>query len=126
MEPVDKPAGLAHRPKDINDSSVRHRDNVAGLEDDVVLRVALFEQDRILDAKVLMLGALQEFDGRWIIHYNLACADARLGEPEPAFEHLREALEKRPQLAENAKDDPDLESLHDDERFDELLAAVPS
>jgi len=88
--------------------------------------IALFEQDRILDAKVLMLGALDEFDGHWIIHYNLACADARLGEPEPAFEHLREALEKRPQLADNAKDDPDLESLHDDARFDEILGAVAS
>ena len=88
--------------------------------------IALFELDKVAEGRELMLASLDAFDGHWIIHYNLACAEARLGEPESAFEHLRESLEQRPQLADNAKDDPDLDSLRDDARFDELLAAVTS
>ena len=85
--------------------------------------IALFEEDKVPAARELMLASLDPFEGHWIIHYNLACAEARLGETESAFTHLRESLDKRPQLAENAKDDPDLDSLRGDPRFDELLAA---
>jgi tetratricopeptide (TPR) repeat protein len=88
--------------------------------------VALFDEDRVPVAKELMESSLEAFDDHWILHYNLACAEARLGEAEAAFEHLRTALERRPQLAENAKDDPDLGSLRGDARFDELLGAVTS
>lgn len=86
--------------------------------------IALFEEDNVPAARALMLESLDPFEGHWIIHYNLACAEARLGETESAFEHLRESLEKRPQLAENAKDDPDLDALRDDARFDELIAGA--
>jgi tetratricopeptide (TPR) repeat protein len=54
--------------------------------------------------------------------FNLACVDALLGEAEPALEHLRTALALRPALGENAREDPDLESLHGDPRFEELVA----
>jgi tetratricopeptide (TPR) repeat protein len=51
------------------------------------------------------------------VAYNLACAEARLGETEAAIEHLRVALERQPELAELAKTDEDLESIRDDPRF---------
>ena len=86
--------------------------------------IALFEQDRVPVAKELMESSLEAFDDHWILHYNLACAEARLGETEAAFEHLRIALERRPQLADNAKDDPDLDALRGDARFDELLGVA--
>jgi tetratricopeptide (TPR) repeat protein len=45
--------------------------------------------------------------------YNLACAEALAGRPDDALGHLRRALELKPELAEIAGSDEDLESLHD-------------
>jgi tetratricopeptide (TPR) repeat protein len=45
--------------------------------------------------------------------YNLACAEALAGRPDEALGHLRRALELKPELAEIAGSDEDLESLHD-------------
>lgn len=45
--------------------------------------------------------------------YNLACAEALAGHPDEALGHLRRALELKPELAEIARSDEDLESLHD-------------
>jgi len=45
--------------------------------------------------------------------YNLACAQALAGRPDEAVEHLRRALELRPELAENARSDEDLAPLRD-------------
>jgi tetratricopeptide (TPR) repeat protein len=53
--------------------------------------------------------------------YNLACIDARLGRKEKAIERLREILPDDPSRREHAAGDPDLESLHGDERFEALL-----
>ena len=86
--------------------------------------IALFAEDRIAEAKELLESSLEPFDHHWVLYYNLACAEARLGETEPAFAHLRTAIDKRPQAVDNAKDDPDLESLRTDARFDELLGAA--
>lgn len=44
--------------------------------------------------------------------YNLACAEALAGRPDEALGHLRRALELKPELAEIARADDDLESLH--------------
>ena len=65
--------------------------------------------------------ALTRFEDREVLTYNLACAEARLGESEDAFAHLREAIELRPSLADNAREDEDLESLRSDPRFAELV-----
>lgn len=87
--------------------------------------IANFQDARYEESKELLEGSLDEFDRHWVLHYNLACAEARLGEADAAFEHLREAIEKRPQLAEAARDDEDLQSLRGDARFDELVG-VPT
>jgi hypothetical protein len=43
--------------------------------------------------------------------YNLACAEAQLGENDAALEHLRAALVERPGFAEDIRTDSDLEPL---------------
>jgi hypothetical protein len=61
-----------------------------------------------------------------VLTYNLACAEARLGETDTAVEHLRAALELRPGLTDLARGDTDLDALRDDPRFVELVPAASS
>jgi tetratricopeptide (TPR) repeat protein len=49
--------------------------------------------------------------------YNLACAEALLGETDAALEHLARAVEVHPPYAETAREDDDFASLRDDPRF---------
>lgn len=83
--------------------------------------IALFEQERIDEAKVLIESSMDEFDHHWVLSYNLACAEARTAEPDQAIEHLREAIAKRPQAKDAARDDSDFDSLREDPRFVELV-----
>lgn len=55
-------------------------------------------------------------------HYNLACAQARLGKKDDAFASLAKAIEKGYNDPGHMKEDEDLNSLHDDKRFEELSA----
>lgn len=84
--------------------------------------IALFARDGFVEAKELIADSFDEFDGHWVLHYNLACAEARLGETDEALVHLQTAIEKRPQLAEAARDDTDFDALRDDPRFAGLVA----
>ena len=64
-----------------------------------------------------------------LVHYNLACTWALLGEKELALEFLRREMQES-QLTpgglakqkEWARGDPDLKSLRDDARFREMVA----
>jgi tetratricopeptide (TPR) repeat protein len=49
--------------------------------------------------------------------YNLACAESRDGRVEPALEHLALAVNFESRFADNARDDPDLDAIRDDDRF---------
>jgi tetratricopeptide (TPR) repeat protein len=49
--------------------------------------------------------------------YNLACLEALAGRPDDALEHLRRAVELRPEAAAWAQDDDDLAAIRDDPRF---------
>ena len=80
----------------------------------------LFEEGRYEEAKQLLLDALEEYEDGGILFYNLACAEARLGETDAAFQHLAPAFEERPDLREAAQTDDDFESIRDDPRFAEL------
>jgi tetratricopeptide (TPR) repeat protein len=78
----------------------------------------LFGEGRYSEAKQLLLDALEQHEvDRGILFYNLACAEARLSETDAALEHLAAAFEERPDLRENARDDEDLASIRDNERF---------
>lgn len=51
------------------------------------------------------------------VAYNLACAEARSGLIDDAFDHLTTAIELRPGFLDTAQRDPDLEPIRDDPRF---------
>ena len=78
----------------------------------------LFGQGRYAEAKARLVEALERYeaDAR-VLFYNLACAEARLGETDAALEHLAAAVEERPDLRELAREDEDLASIRDDPRF---------
>jgi tetratricopeptide (TPR) repeat protein len=83
---------------------------------------ALFGNGEIEQAKQLVSEAIPEFENDSdALYYNLACAEARLGETEEAFGHLRRALESRPSLKDLAREDTDLDALRGDPRFDDLV-----
>ena len=64
-----------------------------------------------------MLDALDRYEDRGTILYNLACAEAQLGEADAALEHLAAAIAERPDLADNAREDSDLDPIRADPRF---------
>lgn len=58
-------------------------------------------------------------------YYNLACAQARQGKQDQAFQNLSRAIELGFTNLKHLEQDADLQSLHGDERFDKLLARAP-
>jgi tetratricopeptide (TPR) repeat protein len=82
----------------------------------------LFEAGKFEQAKRLLVDALGRYEDQGTLLYNLACAEARLGNSEAAFDHLRAALAHRPDLAAGARNDEDLASLRDDSRFNQIVA----
>jgi serine/threonine protein kinase/tetratricopeptide (TPR) repeat protein len=59
-----------------------------------------------------------------IIRYNAACVYAGIGRPDEAFESLEAALRLGALSKGWAQNDPDLDPLRGDERFDRLMAAT--
>jgi hypothetical protein len=49
--------------------------------------------------------------------YNVACAEALIGEREAALEHLARAVAIEPEAGEWARDDRDFDAIRDDPRF---------
>jgi tetratricopeptide (TPR) repeat protein len=82
---------------------------------------ALLDAGKPAEAKQLLREALERYDDRGTLYYNLACAEALLGETDEALGHLRQAVEAQPSLAEPAREDHDFESIRDDPQFAELL-----
>jgi tetratricopeptide (TPR) repeat protein len=82
--------------------------------------IALLDAGRHAEAREQLLDALERYEDRETVLYNLACAEAQLGQTDAAFRHLGEAFRLRPAFAEHAGDDPDLEPLRADPRFAEL------
>jgi hypothetical protein len=56
--------------------------------------------------------------------YNLACAEALLGETDAALGHLARAVEIVPAFADNAREDEDFAALRSDPRFTEIVGAA--
>jgi tetratricopeptide (TPR) repeat protein len=86
--------------------------------------LALFDQGQHEKAKKLLTEALPKYEDKAGMLYNIACAEALLGETDEALGHLREAVEKHPQYADSAREDPDFEPIRSDPRFEELLGAA--
>jgi tetratricopeptide (TPR) repeat protein len=77
----------------------------------------LFDRGEYAEAKRLLAETLAEHPDAGGVLYNLACAEAQLGEREAALGHLRRALEIHPGFAEPIHSDDDLASLRDDPGF---------
>ena len=77
----------------------------------------LFDRGEYGEAKRLLQEALRGSPDEGMHHYNLACAEAKLGDPDAALTHLTKAIEREARFAEYAQDDEDLGSLRDDPRF---------
>jgi quercetin dioxygenase-like cupin family protein len=77
----------------------------------------LFGQGRYAEAKARLVEALERHEADGGLLYNLACAEARLGETDAALEHLAAAVEQRPDLREPAREDEDIAAIRDDPRF---------
>ncbi len=77
----------------------------------------LFEQGEYAKAKEILADAHERYPEGGGILYNLACAEARLGEHDAALAHLSQAVSRESQFAEYAKTDDDLVSIRDDPRF---------
>jgi tetratricopeptide (TPR) repeat protein len=82
--------------------------------------LALFESGDFGQAKELLTAALEEYEERSFLLYNLACAEAKLGDHESALGHLSAAISGYPDFAEHAATDDDLASLRDNPRFQDL------
>jgi tetratricopeptide (TPR) repeat protein len=82
---------------------------------------ALLDGGKPAQAKQVLLEALDRYEDRGVLLYNLACAEAQLGETDAALEHLRGALAERPDWAESARTDSDLAPIRDDPRFAEIV-----
>lgn len=83
---------------------------------------ALLDGGRHAEAKAVLLAALERYEDHAALFYNLACAEAQLGEADEALGHLAAALRERPAWAEDARRDADLAPLRDDPRFERALA----
>jgi tetratricopeptide (TPR) repeat protein len=80
----------------------------------------LFEKGEHEEAKRVLLEALDEYEDTAILHYNLACCEAQLGDTEAAIEYFRTAVGMQPQLAGYAAGDSDLEPIKADPRYAEI------
>jgi len=76
------------------------------------------------EAKRLLLEALDRYEDRGGLLYNLACAEAQLGETDAALEHLAAALRERPDLAAHAPEDSDFSPIRDDPRFAQIVGDI--
>jgi tetratricopeptide (TPR) repeat protein len=85
--------------------------------------IALFDRGEFAEAKRVLTEALDRYEDRSALFYNLACAEAQLGETDAALEHLRLAINERPSFAEAAREDTDFAPIRDDPRFAEAVTA---
>jgi tetratricopeptide (TPR) repeat protein len=83
---------------------------------------ALLDSGEHAEAKRVLTEALERYDDRGTLFFNLACAEAQLGETEAALEHLAAALRESPSLADDAREDAELEPIRADPRFAELVS----
>jgi hypothetical protein len=80
-----------------------------------------WDAKRYDEAKTLLLEGLELHPGNESLLYNLACAEALLGESDAALEHLAPAVQN-PRFRQFAETDSDFDSLRDDPRFKALVS----
>jgi mannose-6-phosphate isomerase-like protein (cupin superfamily) len=82
---------------------------------------ALRRQGRLEEARAILRETLELAAGAWYVHYNAACFEALAGDADSAFRHLERARSLDADAVRGqAAEDPDLASLHEDARWQEV------
>jgi tetratricopeptide (TPR) repeat protein len=68
-------------------------------------------------ARATVENGLREHPENPSLLYDLACLEALMGEPEAAIQHLRRAVELKPEYAEDAREEEDFASIRDHPAF---------
>ena len=79
------------------------------------------QKGNIKKAAEILKAAVQRYPDQAVLHYDLACYLALLGEKEDALKALERALHLDAGLKELAKKDDDLKPLRSDPRFEKLV-----
>jgi len=88
----------------------------------VVVAFSAAEQGRLDEAREVVHEGIEARPGFWGHPYNLACLEARYGDPDEAYSYLARALAlSEDDVRALAATDTDLDSLRDDPRFKELF-----
>jgi tetratricopeptide (TPR) repeat protein len=77
----------------------------------------LFDRGEFAEAKQLLEGLVADEPDNAGLLYNLACAEAQLGERDAALQHITRAVEINPSFAAHLREDDDLAPIRDDPRF---------
>jgi tetratricopeptide (TPR) repeat protein len=77
----------------------------------------LFDRGEFAEAKRRIEILLAEDPQSPGLLYNLACAEAQLGDHDDALEHIAQAVALNPRFAGPAREDDDLAPIRDDPRF---------
>ena len=72
---------------------------------------ALHQMDKVEKAEEVMKAAPDWIRRTGILHYNLACYEARLGDLATARECIDAAIQMNSEIKKNARRDPDLQAL---------------
>ena len=77
--------------------------------------------NEVLQEMIPRAGQVKDQSAISSVWYNIACAEAVMGQKDLALEYLKKANEIAPTLSELTKKDPDLKSLRNDPRFAEIV-----
>ncbi|MHC5079811.1 MAG: TPR end-of-group domain-containing protein [Planctomycetota bacterium] len=83
----------------------------------------LMEKGKFAEAEAKFNEILELDPGNNIALYNLACSRSLQGDIDAAFDYLKAAIRNGFRNFEWAREDPDLENLRKDPRFESLLAS---
>jgi hypothetical protein len=85
-------------------------------------RAAQLKKTDPVGARALIEEGLEEWPDSPSLHYEYGCWEAQHGDKEAALEHLRQAVEREPEVRKWLVNDDDLVALRDEPTFRELVS----
>ena len=85
----------------------------------------LYEAGKYAEAAEMGRELLQSHPDLAYLLYNVACCESLAGETADAVEHLRRAIDNRPDFRSLAKGDSDFDAIRDEPAFQELMSRDP-
>ena len=82
----------------------------------------LWRQGELGKAVAILRSVANEHPNAGIVLYNLACAEVLVGEPQPAMDHLRRAVDLEDRFRELARNDEDFDAVRDSAEFQDVVA----